>query len=130
MGQGLDATGEPLGESFRCGGGIARQVVHQLSGWYGQGQLMGLAGPEVDLLGVTVGAGVGSQRGGEVVQLGVGDRRGRGVVSLEGVDQSAGEAAGEGAGQAGVSWLGDGVAMGGAGACLGAAEEGGAERRR
>ena len=90
---------------------------------------VGLAGPEVEAVGVAGLAGGAAERGGEVVDLGVGGRRGVGVLAHEAVDDAAGAAAAEGAGDVGRSVGFDRSTVGGRGGRLGAEHEGGSELR-
>ena len=64
------------------------------------GELVGLARPQVDHVGVAGRAAGGAQRRGDVVDLGIGERRVGGVLAQEAVDDAARLAAGEGARQA------------------------------
>ena len=92
---------QPLRGGVQRGARVGRQAAGQLGGVELLGEAVGLAGPQVDGVGVAVGARLRAQRRGEVVDLGVGARSDRAVLALEAVDDPAREAAGERAGQRG-----------------------------
>src|SRR5437588_279597 len=87
--------GQPLPGSIERFDGLSMHPGHALAGWGLNSQLMCLAGPEIDHVTIALPTAVGTEWGGQVVDLGIGYGRLQLVLTHETVHDPAREAAAE-----------------------------------